>query len=253
MQAASTALEMLQQKNQQQEVSMGPGRACALHPRGGLMWKEHHLRTPIIDQRHQREKHEQQAPSSTVSPTVCAPPPAYRLTTPPHPANGRVTSSSPKPCGRDRGEGIEKSGEMLFYYFGGGGEEENYGGGEINPRLPRVEKLSRLHFPSRRGNREKSPPWAEKSISLRPGRSLGGYTSPPGHGKRREQTLSGEFPPQGESGVSAGPRPLRWSEPRGRREKKGPASPETVGRIGGRRGGEKRKAGRNLLSPSPAT
>lgn len=231
---------------------MGPGRACALHPRGGLMWKEHHLRTPIIDQRHQREKHEQQAPSSTVSPTVCAPPPAYRLTTPPHPANGRVTSS-PKPCCRDRGEGIKKSGEMLFYYFGGGGEEENYGGGEINPRLPRVEKLSRLHFPSRRGNGGKPSPWAEESISLRPGRSLGGYTSPPGHGKRREPTLSGEFPPQGESGVSAGPRPLRWSEPRGRREKMGPASPETVGRIGGRRGGEKRKAGRNLLSPSPAT
>lgn len=59
-----------QQQQQQQEVSMGPGRACALHPRGGLMWKEHHLRTPIIDQRHQREKHEQQAPSSTVSPSV---------------------------------------------------------------------------------------------------------------------------------------------------------------------------------------
>lgn len=162
MQAASTALEMLQQKNQQQEVSMGPGRACALHPRGGLMWKEHHLRTPIIDQRHQREKHEQQAPSSTVSPTVCAPPPAYRLTTPPHPANGRVTSSSPKPCCRDRGgRDREKWGDAFLLFWGGGSEEENYGGGEINPRLPRVDKLSRLHLPSRRRNGGKPPPWAE--------------------------------------------------------------------------------------------
>lgn len=165
--------EMLQQKNQQQqqEVSMGPGRACALHPRGGLMWKEHHLRTPIIDQQHQREKHEQQAPSSTVSPSVRAPPPAYILTTPPYRANGRETTSSPKPGCQDEGGRDWKSGEMLVYYFGGGGErKENYGGG-INPLLSKVE-LNRLRPPTKNG--EEPPPVGEEQTSPLQGRSFRG-------------------------------------------------------------------------------
>lgn len=113
--------EMLQQKNQQQqqqEVSMGPGRACALHPRGGLMWKEHHLRTPIIDQRHQREKHEQQAPSSTVSPTVRAPPPAYRLTTPPTLQMGGRLFLPSSPAAEMKGEGIGKVGRCFSIILG---------------------------------------------------------------------------------------------------------------------------------------
>lgn len=167
--------EMLQCKQQQQqEVSMGPGRACALHPRGGLMWKEHHLRTPIIDQRHQREKQEQQAPSSTVSPSDRAPPPAYRLTNPPHPANGRATSSSLAAGSRDEGGRDWKSGEMLFYYLGEVGKgRRKTGGGGINPLLSEVKTLNRLSHPT--AERRRSPlPWGRSGPPHSRGRSFGG-------------------------------------------------------------------------------
>lgn len=80
-----------------------------------------------------------------------------------------------------------------------------------------------------------------------------------GREERPEPTLSGEFPLEGgRDEVSAGPRPPRWRERKGRPEMS-LASPEMVGRMegGGERvgggGREKRKAGRNLRSPSPAT
>lgn len=140
---------------------------------------------------------------------------------------------------------------MLFYYFGGGGEEKNYGGGDINPLLPRVEKLGRLHFPFLRENRGEAPSLVSEADL--PKKEFGGIR-PASRGTVRDRSrLPRGSSHHGESGVSAGPRPLRWSEQRGRREKMGPASRETVERIGGRRGREKRKAGRNLCSPSPAT
>lgn len=98
----------------------------------------------------------------------------------------------------------------------------------------------------------KPPPWSEEQIS-QGGRSLRGGLDQTSRGREKAGADSRGSSQHGESGVSAGPRPLRWSEQRGRREKMGPASRETAGRIGGRRGREKRKAGRNLHSPSPAT
>lgn len=76
----------------------------------------------------------------------------------------------------------------------------------------------------------------------------------------REPTLSGEFPLEGELKCPPAPAHPGGGKERGR-PKRSPASPEMVKRrVGGgeaeqgrRGGGEKRKAGRNLRSPSPAT
>lgn len=156
--------------------------------------------------------------SSTVSPSIWAPPPGYILTTPPHPANGRATSSSPKPCCQDEGGRDWKSGEMLFYYSGeGGGEgEENYGGGEINPLSSKVEKLNRLRPLKREWRRTPSYGGGANLPTRR--KEFWGLNRPSsGSEEGREPTLSGDFPLEGgRAEVSAGPRPPRWSERKGR-------------------------------------
>lgn len=94
---------------------------------------------------------------------------------------------------------------MLFYYFGGGGEEKNYGGGEINPLLPRAEKLGRLHFPFLRENRGEAPSLV-RGADLPRRKEFKGGARPDlqGTGKGRSR-LSGEFPARGEWSVRRPP------------------------------------------------
>jgi hypothetical protein len=66
-----------------------------------------------------------------------------------------------------------------------------------------------------------------------------------GSSQQREGESSGRRPP---------PTQVEGDKGAPEEDKMGPASPEMIGSTGGRRGGgEKRKAGRNLRSPSPAT
>lgn len=108
--------------------------------------------------------------------------------------------------------------EMLFYYSGeGGGEgEENYGGGEINPLSSKVEKLNRLRPLKREWRRTPSYRGGANLPTRR--KEFWGLNRPSsGSGERRETTLSGDFPLEGgRAEVSAGLRPPRWRERKGR-------------------------------------
>lgn len=91
------------------------------------------------------------------------------------------------------------------------------------------------------------PPYSEKGV-------LGVKSALEGKGRETLATLSGEFPLEGgRAEVSAGPRPPRWKERKGRPEKMSPASPEMVGRMVG--GGEEAREGRRRKAqswPEPA-
>lgn len=144
---------------------------------------------------------------------------------------------------------------MLFYYLGGGGEkeEENYGGGKINPLTSKVERCCRLRPPKREWRRTLSHGGGANLPTLR--KEFWGLNWPSrGKEERREPTLSGEFPLEGgRAEVSAGPRPPRWRERKGRPEKMSPASPEMVGWMVG--GGEGARQGRRRKAqswPEPA-
>jgi hypothetical protein len=115
---------------------------------------------------------------------------------------------------------------MLFYYFGGGGEEKNYGGGDINPLLPRAEKLGRVHFPFLRENRGEAPSLVIDS-DLPRRKEFGGLDQPSrGREKAGADSLGGvpttgraECPraPAHSGGVSRGGAERRWAQPPGRR------------------------------------
>lgn len=107
---------------------------------------------------------------------------------------------------------------MLFYYSGEGrGEgEENYGGGEINPLSSKVEKLNRLRPLKREWRRTPSYRGGANLPTRR--KEFWGLNWPSsGSGERPETTLSGDFPLEGgRAEVSAGLRPPRWRERKGR-------------------------------------